>query len=346
MLAGAYFERSGDRAFIESIWSNIEAALHWLDNYGDVDNDGFVEYMQHTPTGLINQGWKDSNDSVFHADGRQARGPIALCEVQAYVYAAKRYAAGLAAMLGHDERAQQLRTQAETLQLRFEEQFWCEELATYALALDGDKNPCRVRSSNAGHVLFGGIASAERARRVADTLMASGSCTRWGIRTLDSGERLYNPMSYHNGTIWPHDNALITLGFARYGLSEYSISMLTRIFDSALFMEDYRLPELFCGFDRSASEGPIRYPMACAPQAWASASVFAMLAACLRISFDGTAEKIYFQQPSLPPFLEKLRIHNLVIGEHTIDLLCQRHEQNVLVSVTRRSGPADVIILQ
>ena len=218
LLAGAYYERTADRAFAAAIWPHVEAALGWIDRDGDRDGDGFVEYERRAADGLIHQGWKDSDDAVSHADGTPASGPIALCEVQAYVYAARRAGAVLAAALGMPDRAAELERQAGRLRERFEAAFWCDDLGTYALALDGDKRPCRVRTSNAGHCLFGGIAAPDRAARVARGLMAPELFSGWGIRTLAATEVRYNPMSYHNGTVWPHDNALIAFGAARYGL--------------------------------------------------------------------------------------------------------------------------------
>src|SRR5690606_9655468 len=217
MLAGAYLDRTGDEAFLRRLWPNIVAALDWIDKHGDRDGDGFVEYYRRTPRGLANQGWKDSQDSIFHDDGTLARGPIALVEVQGYVYAARRAAAAIARRLGEHVRAVALDRQAEELRQRFDAAFWDEALGTYALALDGDKRPCRVRTSNAGHALFSGIALPERAGRVVETLTSRAFFSGWGVRTVAASESRYNPMSYHNGSIWPHDNALIAAGFARYG---------------------------------------------------------------------------------------------------------------------------------
>ncbi len=250
ILAGAYYRRTGDRAFVELIWPNVERALAWIDHYGDIDGDGFVEYTRRSKLGLVHQGWKDSHDAVFHADGTSAEGPIALCEVQGYVYAAKMAAAGLAELFGDDALARDLSKQAKTLLQRFEESFWCDELSTYALALDGRKQPCRVRTSNAGHCLFAGIASAEHARRIAATLTHETSFSGWGIRTVATSEARYNPMSYHNGSVWPHDNSLIAAGFARYDLKESAAIVLAGLLDASLFFDLHRLPELFCGFPR------------------------------------------------------------------------------------------------
>ena len=233
MVAGAYYQRTADLAFIQSIWPNIERALSWMETYGDRDADGFIEYMRTSPQGLVQQGWKDSHDSIFHADGTLAQGPIALCEVQGYVFSAKRAAAILAAALGHAQQASALQSQTHVLRERFERAFWCDDLSTYALALDGDKRPCRVRSSNPGHCLMSGIVSDERARRTANTLVSDSSFSGWGIRTIADGEARYNPMSYHNGSVWPHDNALIAHGFARYGLKAHALQVLRGMFDAS-----------------------------------------------------------------------------------------------------------------
>ncbi len=346
MLAEAYYDCTGDREFIATLWPHLERALDWIDHHGDVDGDGFVEYARQTSSGLVQQGWKDSHDSVFHADGTLAEGPIALCEVQGYVYAAKRGAAVLAELLGHRARAEALQQQAQALQAHFEEAFWCEELGTYALALDGHKEPCCVRSSNAGHALFAGIASAARAQRVADTLLAEDMFSGWGIRTLAVSERRYNPMSYHNGSVWPHDNALIAAGLARYGFTEMALKVLTGLFYASIFLDLHRLPELFCGFARRPSEGPTLYPVACAPQAWASASVFYLLQACLGLSFRHPSPQLRFLAPLLPDFLQDVRITNLRAGAACVDLVLQRHPQDVGLHVERREGEVEIITVK
>src|SRR5579864_911969 len=203
ILAGAYFERTGDRAWLTRLWPHVTRALEWIDRYGDSDGDGFVEYARQSSAGLVQQGWKDSQDSIFHEDGSLAEPPIALCEVQAYVYDARLRAAAMADALGEGRRGEALRLSAERLRKAFETQFWCEAQSTYALALDGQKRPCAVRSSNAGHCLFGGIASPERARRLAEQLVGPELFSGWGIRTISAAETRYNPMSYHNGSVWP-----------------------------------------------------------------------------------------------------------------------------------------------
>ncbi len=342
ILAGAYYERTADRAFVESIWPNVEAALNWIDRFGDSDGDGFVEYARRSSTGLGNQGWKDSHDAIFHADGRLAEGPIALCEVQSYVYGAKRAAADLAALLGHVERAEILRQQARALRDRFEEMFWCEELGTYVLALDGAKRPCRVRASNAGHCLMTGIASPERAARVARTLLGPDSFSGWGIRTVAAKEARYNPMSYHNGSIWPHDNAMIAYGLSRYGLKVDVLRIMNAMFDASLYFDMHRLPELFCGFERRPSEGPTLYPVACAPQAWAAAAIFLLLQACLGLRVSAPDGRVSFLHPILPAFLEEVRFRNLFVGQAVVDLLLIRHDNNVGIQVLRREGKVEI----
>jgi glycogen debranching enzyme len=343
MLAGAYYERTGDRTFCESLWSHVERALSWIDTYGDRDADGFVEYFRLSPKGLVQQGWKDSQDSVFHADGTLAEGPIALCEVQGYVYAAKRAAAELAAVLGHRVRAAELLHQAQMLQENFERVFWLEELSTYALALDGKKRPCQVRSSNAGHCLFTGIAGKDHARRVVDTLLHHRSFSGWGIRTLDMGEVRYNPMAYHNGSVWPHDNALIVYGLARYGFKDAVLRVLTGMFESSFFVDLHRLPELFCGFQQRRGEGPTLYPVACAPQSWAAGAVFLLLQAALGIEVKALQNQVVFNYPMLPEFLKELRITNLQVGKASVDLVLQRHAQNVGISILRREGDLEIV---
>jgi glycogen debranching enzyme len=341
-LAGAYYERTADRTLIESIWPNLEAALGWIDRYGDADGDGLVEYARTTQRGLVHQGWKDSHDAVFHADGSPAEPPIALCEVQGYVYAARLAGARLAEMLGHTDRAEKLRRQAEELRVLFERRFWCEDLSTYALALDGVKRPCRVRSSNAGQCLFTGIAEPDHARRVAQTLLHPDSFSGWGVRTIAVGEARYNPMSYHNGSVWPHDNSLITCGLDRYQLKKPVLDILTGQFDASLFMELHRLPELFCGFARRPGSGPTLYPVACSPQAWAAAAVFLLVQSCLGLSVRGAEPQVHFSFPLLPPSLREVRILNLKVGEASLDLLLQRHGHDVGINVLRREGQVEV----
>jgi glycogen debranching enzyme len=344
ILAGAYYERSGDRDFVKALWPNIQLALHWIDRYGDPTGGGFVTYDRQSSKGLVHQGWKDSHDSVFHADGTPAIGPIALCEVQAYVYQAKKKAADLARLVGDLHRAEELLMETASLRERFERSFWCDELDSYALALDGDGRPCRVRSSNAGHCLFGGIAGPERGLRVARSLLTEEFFSGWGIRTVATSEQRYNPMSYHNGSIWPHDNALIAAGMAEYGHKEGVIKILTGLFDASLFLDLRRLPELFCGFSRRHGESPTLYPTACAPQAWASAAPFLLLQSCLGLQIEGTCRRLSFNRPALPPFLERVEIRRLSIGDARVDLILDRYQEDVSIVVARRDGDVEIVV--
>ena len=346
ILAEAYYRHTADRAFVEELWPNVEQALAWIDGPGDPDHDGFVEYERRTPIGLAHQGWKDSNDAVFHADGTLAEGPIALCELQAYVYAARLGAATLADALGHGERASELRAQARALRERFEAEFWIEELGTYGIALDGDKRLCRVRTSNPGHCLFGGIVSPERASLVAEDLMSDAMFSGWGIRTVAAGEPRYNPMSYHDGSIWPHDNAISALGLARAGFHDHAARVMSGLFDASRHFDLARLPELFCGFSRRPGEGPTRYPVACSPQAWAAGAVFMLLQACLGLEVDAAARLLRFDHAALPAYLDHMRIDNLAVGDSTVNLHVERQRLGVRVDVIGRWGEVEVMAVR
>ena len=344
LLAARYFLRTGDQETIRALWPNIEAALAWIDRYGDRDGDGFVEYYRESEDGLVNQGWKDSHDSIFHADGRLATGPIALCEVQAYVYAAKEGAALMARMLGDHARADELGEAAYELRRRFERDFWCEELGVYALALDGDKKPCRVRTSNAGQVLFCGIASPDHAARLTESLMTPEMFSGWGVRTVAADAPRFNPMSYHNGSVWPHDNALIALGLGRYGFKQAAAAIFGGLFGASGHMDLMRFPELFCGFPRRRGIAPTLYPVACQPQAWAGATPFALLEACLGIVCDHARREIRFHNPFLPHFLEEIRIRNLNLESGCVDLRLRRNGEGTEVAILAQRGDISIRI--
>ncbi|HXV67643.1 MAG TPA: amylo-alpha-1,6-glucosidase [Nitrospira sp.] len=344
ILAGAYLDRSGDSTFVQTLWPNIQRALQWIDYYGDPTGAGFVTYARRSTNGLVHQGWKDSHDAIFHADGTAADGPIALCEVQAYVYHAKRTAAELARLAGDISQADKLLAEAASLRERFERAFWCEELGTYALALDGNGRPCLVRASNAGHCLFGGIAGPEHARKIVQALLTEDSFSGWGIRTIATSEARYNPMSYHNGSVWPHDNAMIAAGMAAYGHKEGVVKILTGLFDASLFLDLHRLPELFCGFSRRPGESPTLYPTACAPQSWAAGAGFLLLQSCLGLRIDAKRRLVNFVRPVLPPFLDRVELRNLAIGKGGIDLVLDRHPNEVSLTVTRRDGDVEVLV--
>ncbi|HLH01382.1 MAG TPA: amylo-alpha-1,6-glucosidase [Bryobacteraceae bacterium] len=343
LLAGAYYERTADLEFLHSIWANIEAALQWIDVFGDLDGDGFVEYARQSDSGLLQQGWKDSQDSVFHADGQIAKGPIALCEVQAYVYAAKSKIATVAECLGFPETAERLKSQAAALRDNFEKAFWADDLCMYALALDGDKRPCRVRSSNAGQCLFSGIAPLGRHRQIREALLSPFLFSGWGVRTLATNERRYNPMSYHNGSVWPHDNAMVAFGDTAFRDKELATKILSGFLDLSIFTELHRLPELICGFPRHAGKGPTLYPVACSPQAWASGAVFMVLQACLGLSIDARNSRLYLYHTALPEAVPSVRIRNLRVGNANLDVMFERYGQTVGVNILRRQGDIEVI---
>ena len=343
ILAGSYYERTGDLDCLREWWPHIELALQWIDKFGDMDGDGFIEYAQRSSNGLVQQGWKDSNDSVFHANGTLAEAPIALCEVQGYVYAAKRAAALMSCALGDKQRSAALGAAAEILSARFDEAFWCEDLSTYALALDRNKKPCRVRTSNAGHCLYTGIARPDRARLVAETLLSPDSFSGWGIRTVAAGQARYNPLSYHNGSIWPHDNALIAGGLAKYERKDLAGRVLLSLLDASRWTDLARLPELFCGLDRQRGEGPTLYPVACSPQAWAAGTVFMLVRACLGVSIQAEPNRVLFDRPCLPEGIPQLWIKGLRIGDAVVGLFFERRENEVRVEVTDQKGDVEVV---
>jgi glycogen debranching enzyme len=347
LLACAYFERTADRDLIDRLWPNLLAALRWMEADGDADGDGFIEYARHSENGLVQQGWRDSNDSVFHADGTLAAAPIALCEVQGYAYAAWRGAARLAELRGEDEKACQWQERADRLRQRFDEAFWCEELGTYAMALDGEKRPCRVRTSAPAHCLLTGLVSpGPRADRLTATLMDEPSFAGWGVRTVAAGQARYNPMSYHNGSIWPHDNALVAAGLARAGHTDPAMRIFGAMLDLSQSVDLHRLPELICGFHRRFEERPTLYPVACAPQAWAAGAVYLLIQASLGLEIDAAARRITFNRAMIPESVERVYLNNLAVADAEVDLLLERHAHDVGVSVLRRQGRVEIVTIK
>ncbi len=346
VLAAAYFERTADRELIDRLWPHILAALQWMERSGDRDGDGFIEYARRSANGLVQQGWKDSFDSVFHADGTLAPAPIALCEIQGYAYQAWRGAARLARLRGDLKQSRDWRARAMQLRSRFDQAFWCDELGTFALALDGAKQACRVRTSNAGHSLFSGIAAARRAGRLADVLMTDAMFSGWGIRTVAGGERRYNPMSYHNGSVWPHDTAMVAAGLARYGFTGPATRILCGMLDLSQAVDSHRLPELICGFHRRGGASPTLYPVACAPQAWAAGAVYMLLGACLGLEIDAAARRVGFRRSMLPEGVDWIRLTNLWVGEARLDLRLIRHAHDVGLEVLTRDGQVEILCMK
>lgn len=338
VLAGAYLKRTNDVEFCRGVWPAIRDALNWIDTFGDADRDGFIEYSRGDPGGLQNQGWKDSDSSIFHDDGSWAQGAIALVEVQAYVVAAKRAAADIASTIGESDNAERLYAEADRLQQAIDVRFWSEDLGTYVLALDGEKRACAVSSSNAGHVLFCGVADRKKALLVGRALMSRHLFSGWGVRTVAANASLYNPMSYHNGSVWPHDCSIVAAGLSRYGMSEAAGRIFSGLFDAACRFSEFRLPELFCGLPRHAGEGPVCYPSACTPQAWASGAVFLLLQASLGIEIDAKAGTIAVTNPFLPDWLNQLAVKNLAVGDGRATLHFLRDADNVEVSISDVEG--------
>lgn len=341
MLAGAYVQRTGNDAFITTIWPALMRAASWLERMVETSPRELVEYARGEVSGLLNQGWKDSHDSVFDEQGNMVQGPIALIEVQGYAYRAWLEMAGLARRRGLAEQAEKWEQRADKLRQAVETRFWLEERQFYALALDGQGNPCGVRASNAGHLLYCGLPAPERAQATGKQLLSRAFNSGWGIRTLAVEAARYNPMSYHNGSVWPHDVALCAAGLARYGERDGVMHLLSSLFEAAVYF-DMRLPELFCGFERDPGEAPIAYPVACLPQAWASGSVFMLMQACLGITIDGRRETVTVEQPRLPVGIDCLQIRRLAVGDSLLDLTFQRLGAQVVVSVEQRQGKAVV----
>ena len=337
MLAGAYEKRTGDRTLVDGIWSNILAAVGWIERRMRESPTGFLDYARGEKSGLVNQAWKDSQDSVFHADGHFPGGPFAVVEVQGYVYAAFNSLAELAAARGERAMAEDWWCRAEDLREAIESRFWMPDLEFYAIALDGDGAPCKIRASNAGHLLFCGVPGAQRAACVSEQLLSRQSSSGWGIRTLASGQARYNPMSYHNGSVWPHDTAICAAGISLYGGREPVIEILNDVFEAANHFA-LRLPELYCGFERVPGQGPAPYPVACLPQAWASGSVFMLLQSILGIRIDGRNKAVHIQRPALPSGVESLRIQDLQVADERIDLEFHSLGKEVVAVPTKHAG--------
>jgi glycogen debranching enzyme len=327
-----------DEALVREMLPHAYRALDWIDQYGDLDGDGFVEYLRRSPRGLINQGWKDSWDANIHTDGRVAEPPIALCEVQGYVYDAKYRMASLLRTFGDAERADKLRREANELARRFDKTFWSQQRGFYAMALDAEKKPLEVISSNPGHLLWSRIINRERARTVTQRMMQEDMFSGWGWRTMSQKEQVFNPLSYHRGSVWPHDNSLIAHGMALNEFREPALNVLSALFQAALEFRDYRLPELFCGLHRRPFDEPVHYPVSCSPQAWASGALFLILTSVLGIRPSAQRKELNIINPQLPSWLEHLHIRNLKIGNSRVGLDFSRRDQRTFCNVVDITG--------
>jgi glycogen debranching enzyme len=343
-LAGAYLRRTNDTDLIGGLWPALERAVGWLETRAAGRPDGLIDYAPAAASGLANQGWKDSVDSVFHADAQLARGPIALVEVQGYAFAAWREMAHMAERLGKPGAAAWAE-RAETMRAAVEARYWMEDEGFYALAIDGEGEVCRPLSSNPGHLLFVGLPTEERAARVGHKLLSGGFDSGWGIRTLASGEARFNPMSYHNGSIWPHDCALALAGMGRYGERDGVAKVMMDLFETAKHF-DMRMPELLCGFPRVPHEPPIAYPVACMPQAWAAGSTFMMLQASLGLSIDAARREVRLVRPRLPDGVDQIALDRLEVGSGRVDLVFRNLEGRVAVIPGPCSDPSVTVILE
>jgi glycogen debranching enzyme len=344
ILLAQYFRWTNDRAFVEELLPNAEAALSWIDEYGDLDGDGLVEYKSRSKRGLTNHGWKDSWDSVVHTDGTLAEPPIALVEVQGYVYMAKQRMADVYAALGDEERAARLRKEAGVLRDRLQEAFWMEDEQYFAGAVDGEKQLVRTVVSNPGHLLYCGAVDDTFAEKVARRLFQPDMFSGWGIRTMSKTAKAYNPMSYHDGSVWPHDNALIAAGLKRYGFVNTTNRVATAMFDAAVHSDYMRLPELYCGFTRRTPTSPVQYPVACSPQAWAAGSPFLLLQAMLGLSALAHQNLLTVNKPHLPRWLNYVELRNLRVGESTLTLVFRREGEMTGFSLVSRDGDVRVVM--
>jgi glycogen debranching enzyme len=342
MCAADYHAWTGDLETLRALRPALDRALAWIDVYGDRDGDGFIEYERRSPAGLLNQGWKDSHDSIVHADGSLAEGPIALVEVQGYVYRAKLAVAEVYAALGDTDTELRLRGEARQLREAFNEAFWNPEEGTFALALDGSKRQVASVTSNPGHCLYCGIVEPERAAAVAERLMADDMFCGWGVRTLSSECPAFNPMSYHNGSVWPHDNAILAAGLKRYGHDEAVRRIADAMFAVATSARDFRLPELYCGFDRAERAAVVAYPVACIPQAWAAAAPFLLLQTMLGISPDAPGRALMIERPILPDWLERVRLESLRVGNATVTLDFKRDGRVTSFALIEQHGELNV----
>ena len=338
ILLSETFNWTADEHLVKEMLPHAYRALEWIDAYGDLDGDGFIEYLRRSPRGLANQGWKDSWDAIMHRDGEIARAPIALCEVQGYVYEAKYRMASLLRSFGDTRAADKLKRDAAEMQKRFEKAFWMPKFGFYAMALDAEKRQTQVIASNPGHLLFTRMLPQERARMITQRFMHDDLFSGWGWRTMARDERVFNPLSYHRGSVWPHDNSIIAHGMALYEFREPANKVFSTLFEAALTFRDYRLPELFCGIHRREHDGPVQYPVSCSPQAWASGAVFLLLTSVLGIRPSAPRKELNIVNPELPPFMEQLNIRNLRVGGSRVGLDFTRRGERTFCNVVEIEG--------
>jgi glycogen debranching enzyme len=331
----------GDKELLQEYRETALHCLEWIDRYGDLDGDGFQEYKTRSKLGIENQGWKDSGDAIVYPDGSQIEAPKALCELQGYVFDAWMRMAEVFEALGEQERAIELRTKAAQLQVRFEERFWCEEIGYYAFTLDRDKKPVPTIASNAGHCLCSGIISRDRASRVIKKLLEPDMWSGWGIRTLSANNPAYNPFSYHRGSIWPHDNGFIAMGFKRYGFVDEVARLARSISEAASYFASYRLPELYAGIESLPGAFPVPYIEANVPQAWAAGSVFHLLQAILGLQADAPNNCLYVD-PCLPYWIPDLTLHSLEIGNARVELHFWRENERTRWDASILSGEIEI----
>jgi glycogen debranching enzyme len=342
ILVARHAAWTGTLDLFHELRDNVERALAWLERT-EARFGGYVAYQSTTKHGLVNQGWKDSGDAIVRADGKLAVPPIALAEVQGYSFLARRLLAELFERDGNADRAARLRTDAEALQQRFEADFWCEDMDCYALALEEHGRPCKVAASNAGQVLWSGIAAPDHARRVAKRMLAADMFSGWGIRTLSADALAFTPIGYHRGTVWPHDNALIGAGFRRYGLVAEAERVFASLLEAALDFEHQRLPECFAGYARAEYGTPVRYPVACHPQAWAAGATLHLLETCLGLEPNAFERRLRIVEPRLPPFVSDVELKDLRVGNGRAHVRFVRGEDgDVRVDVLSVDGELEV----
>jgi glycogen debranching enzyme len=337
---------TGSLDLFRELQAQIDGALHWIDQFGDLDGDQLLEYSRRSEAGLSNHCWKDSWDGIPDEHGVPLKPPVAVVEAQGYVVSSKRGLARLFDLDDKPDRAQQLRREAARVAEGLD-RFWLSDRRHYAIALDGQKRPSRVLASNQGHLLWAGAVPAERAEAICGALMGKASYSGWGVRTLSREERAFNPVGYHTGTVWPHDNALFAIGLRKYGLDQSFLRIFEGLLDAASVLPDYRLPELFAGFSRSDYEDPVPYPVACSPQAWAAGALPAMLIAGLGITADGLERTLRIRRPSLPRHVNRVSVEHLRVGDAYVDLLFERvahRTESVALTDVKIDGQLDVVL--